>query len=621
MKIPISIQFILLYFILFPLYAYGDNTVKIDANTSSIESFNLDYGEKVNILSDINDQPIWKTIANRVHFIPKKNYWYKLSLQNDTPYVQARILLLSETNIEYVDLYSKKDTGFIKEASGATIGIDARPVNSHFIAFKVTLQPYETSTRYLHIQSLLPSFAEIWLLTDQDFDKYEKQALLIYVVYFGILLTTLIYSLIITVVLKEKILLVNTLYLFFSLLWIMLNSGIYLYFFPSYVAWRLSCSISITYILLIEFAKFFINTKEISLTLHRIVLFLESLLLFTAILSFIDMTLGISLLVYTGFVVLIFLITAIVLFLFVPIKRIIKIYLMIVLPLLTALFIYLLASANIIHANYMFQYSYVVGSFIELNGFALLTLYYLLKMKKEKEYEKNELDILRERYTQELEKEIIKKTEELYASNQVLEKNFQYQIALMQEIHHRVKNNLQMIISIISLELLKSKSEETNSILKNTIIRIQSISTIHEMLYRSSDITSISLSDYTHNLIRSVRSIFDETNMKIYISCNEHTVGMRDAINLGLIIIELVSNSIKHNKNSENLKISVRITYVGSKLSLFVKDNGIGFDIDATDLSKSVGINLIESIASSFNDSYYSFCQRKGTLFALTCRF
>jgi two-component sensor histidine kinase len=554
-----------------------------------------------------------------MHFIAKQNYWYKLSLYNSTSFTQTRILFFTEANIEHINLYHKKNNHFIKEASGASVGIDQRPIDSHLIAFKITLQPYEQSIHYLHAQSLLPSYEEILLLTEQDFIQYEKKSLLIYIVYFGILLTTLMYSLIITITLKEKILLVNTLYLFFSLLWILLNSGLFLYFFPSFVAWRLSSSISISYILLIEFAKFFIKTKEISITLHRIVLFLQALLLFTAILSFISMPYGISLLVYTGFVVLICLISAIVIFLFVPIEKIIKIYLLILLPLLVSLFIYLLASAGIIQPDSRFQYAYVFGSFIELNGFALLSLYYLLQMKKEKEKEKQELDILKEKYTHELENEIMKKTQELHASNQELEKNFQYQVVLMQEIHHRVKNNLQMVISIISLELFKSKSEEINSILKNTIVRIQSISSIHEMLYDSSNIAFLSLADYAHNLVHSVKSIFDDTNVKISISCNEQKISMRDAINLGLIIVELISNSIKHNKNSQNLKICIRINLTQSKLSLIVKDNGIGFDLHAKDLSKSVGVNLINSIASSYNESRYNFYQRNGMLFMLIC--
>ena len=621
MKIPIFVRLFLGYITFFHLCVYADTIVNIDANTSLLKSFNLEYADSVNTFSEINDNTVWEMTDNKVHLVPKKNYWYKVSLQNLTPASQSRIFFFTETNIEYVDLYHQKDTQWIKEASGATIQIKQRPINSHLIAFKVTLQPHEESTFYLHINSLLPSFEEMWLSTEQDFAQFEKETLLMYVVYFGILLTTLMYSLIIAITIKEKILVVNTLYLFFSLLWILLNSGIYSYFFPSYVAWRLSCSISISYILLIEFAKFFINLKEISIHLHRAVLFLQSLLVVTALLSFIDMTLGISLLVYIGFIVLTFLITAIVILLFMPIKKIIKIYLIILLPLLSSLLIYLLASSNVIEPNFKYQYFYVLGSLIELNGFALLSIFYIIKMKKEKEKEKQELDILRERYTQELEKEIREKTEKLYATNQELEKNFRYQVALMQEIHHRVKNNLQMVISIISLEMLKSKSEETSNILKNTILRIQSISSIHEMLYASVDITSISLSDYTHTLIRSIKLMFDDADVKIHISCNEQNIGMRDAINLGLILVELVSNAIKHNKNMKNLKILVKINFAHSKLSLFIKDNGRGFDLNSVDLSKSVGINLIRTIANSFNDSNYNFYQRKGMLFALTCRF
>lgn len=615
------IRFFLGYLLLFHLYAYADAIVTVDANNISVTSFHLDYAKSVDTLSQIDDDTAWETTTNKVHLTPHKDYWYKVSFHNVTSMPQSRILFFTETNTEYIDLYTVGANGLTQESAGAAVRIKQRSIDSHFMAFKITLQPYEKSTRYIHIHSLLPSYEEIWLLNEVDFVKYEKEKLLIYIIYFGILITTLIYSLIIATLIKEKILMVNTLYLLFSGLWILLNSGLYSYFFSSHVAWRLSCSISISYILLIEFAKFFINLKKISIYLYRAVLLLQLLLLLTAILSFIDMSMGISLLVYIGFIVLTFLIVTIVILLFVPIQTIIKVYLVILLPLLTSLLTYLLASSGVIEPQSNYQYFYVVGSLIELNGFALLSIYYILTMRKEKEKEKQELDLLREKYTQELEKEILIKTQELHTTNQKLEKNIHYQATLMQEIHHRVKNNLQMVISIISLEMLKSKSEETTNILKNTVLRIQSISSLHEMLYTSFDITSISLAQYSHSLIRSVRAMFDAADVKIHISCNEQSIGMRDAINLGLIIVELISNSIKHNKSMKNLKIFVRISFDQSKLSLFIKDNGRGFELHATDLSKSVGVNLVKTIANSFNDSKYDFYQRKGMLFILTCRF
>lgn len=615
------IRLFLSYVFLFHLCAYGDAIVKIDEHTPSVTSFHLEYAKDVNTFSQINNNTIWETIDNKIPLTPQKDYWLKVSFHNSASIPQSRILFFTESNIEYIDLYHKEGLNWIQEASGAAVQIAQRTINSHLMAFKITLQPNEISTHYIHIHSLLPSFEEIRLVSEQDFAEYEKKALLVYVVYFGILLTTFIYSLIIAMTIKEKILVVNTLYLLFSFIWILLNSGLYSYFFPSFVAWRLSCSISISYILLIEFAKFFVNLKEISVHLHRAVLLLQALLLTTAILSFIDMTLGISLLVYIGFIVLTFLITAIVILLFTSIKAIIKVYLIILLPLLTSLLIYLFASSNVIEPNFKYQYFYVLGSLIELNGFALLSIFYILTMKKEKEKEKHELDILRENYTRQLEHEILEKTQELHATNQELEKNIHYQTALMQEIHHRVKNNLQMIVSIISLEMLKSKSEETTNMLKNTILRIQSISSLHEMLYTSFDITSISLSEYCQNLIHSVRSMFNDVDAKIRISCNDQNIGMRDAIHLGLIIVELVSNAIKHNKNMKNLTVAVRINFSHSKLSLIIKDNGKGFDLHATDLSKSVGINLITTIANSFNNVNYHFYHRKGILFALTCKF
>lgn len=605
-------------FLLLAFAAYGEPILlKEDA---SLTSFTLEYAPEVERIEEIGAHTTWQPLSNKIHVPPKKEHWYRLTLENPTSVAQSRILLCSETNVEYIDLYHQEAGRSIKQASGAAVPIERRSVKSHLMAFRLHVPPHSQVSYHLRIYSLLPSYEEISLLNEDDFRIYEKRALTIYIGYFGVLLTTLVYSLIIALVTKEKILMVNTLYLFFSLLWILLNSGLFIYFFPSYVAWPLSCSISLSYILLIEFAKFFIDLKSISLYLYRGVLLLQWLLLATAVLSVYDMTLGISLLVYTGFIVLISLIVSIFVLLFFPIKRIIKTYLVILLPLLTSLLFYLFASSGMIEPDATYQYLYVFGSLIELNGFALLSLFYILKMKKDKEREKHELDLLRERYTRELEEEISRKTQELSVKNRELEHHIDYQIALMQEIHHRVKNNLQMIISIVSLELLKSQSQEAAEILKSTIVRIRSIASIHELLYGAPDITAISLAQYSRHLIASVESIFGDTDVAIRLSCSDRTIGIRDAINLGLIIVELLSNAIKHNRSMAHLKITIRIRLADSRLSLLVKDNGIGFDIDAADLSKSVGINLIHSIAGAFGESTHGFYRKNGVLFKLTCK-
>lgn len=587
---------------------------------ASLHTFDLQYAPDIRHPSDIGDDTLWHAQTNKLLIPPKQEHWYRLTLRNPGSTPQTRILLCSETNVEHIDLYHQTGSALIAYPSGAALGIDHRPVRSHLMAFEVSVAPHSEATYYLRFYSLLPSFEEIWLLSEEAFRTYEKNVLVFYVAYFGVLMATLVYSLIIAAATKEKILAVNTLYLFFSLLWILLNSGLFIYFFPSYVAWRLSCSISLSYIFLIEFAKFFIDLKSISPNLHRGVLLLQTMLLVTAMLSAYNMTLGISLLIYTGFIALIFLITAILAALFLRIEKVVKIYLLIVLPLLVSLLFYLLAASGVIEPSHLYQYAYVAGSFIELNGFALLSLFYILKMKKDKEREKHELDLLRERYTRELEEQISRKTGELSAKNQELEQSVRYQLDLMQEIHHRVKNNLQMIISIISLELLSSPSKESADTLKNTIARIQSIASIHELLYASPDITAISLARYSRHLIDSVQSIYRNTDVAIRLSCSDRTVGTRDAINLGLIIVELLSNAIKHNPNQTQLRITVRIRLKHARLSLLIRDNGSGFHPHETDFSKSVGINLIRSIARSFSESHHGFYPREGMLFVLTCK-
>ncbi len=203
-------------FLLFGLAAYAEPVILEDE--ASVRSFTLQYAPNIRDASEIQGDTLWQTASNKVHIAPKKEYWYRLTLNNPTPAAQSRVLLFTETNIEHIDLYRQTDQQSVVQRSGAAVSIDHRGVKSHLMAFRVSVPPYGQAVYDLRIYSLLPSFEEILLLSEEDFSAYEKNALLIYMAYFGVLLTTLVYSLIIALTTKEKILMVNTLYLFFSLL-------------------------------------------------------------------------------------------------------------------------------------------------------------------------------------------------------------------------------------------------------------------------------------------------------------------------------------------------------------------------------------------------------------------
>jgi PAS domain S-box-containing protein len=189
--------------------------------------------------------------------------------------------------------------------------------------------------------------------------------------------------------------------------------------------------------------------------------------------------------------------------------------------------------------------------------------------------------------------------------------------SLLREIHHRVKNNLQVISSLLSLQSDYAKDEESLSQFYESQNRISAIALIHEKLYQSSNIDEIKMLDYVTDLTRNLLRVYKDLggNIDVQINAYDISIDIDRAIPCGLIINELFSNCLKHAfrfSGSERLsrrtrnKVSVEI-YSDSDgvLTLSVKDNGVGFpggiDFRNTD---TLGLQLVCTLTD----------QLKGTL-------
>ncbi len=192
---------------------------------------------------------------------------------------------------------------------------------------------------------------------------------------------------------------------------------------------------------------------------------------------------------------------------------------------------------------------------------------------------------------------------------------------LLQEVHHRVKNNLQVISSILNLQSSYVKDENTLNILRESQNRIKSMSFIHESLYQTKDFSGIEFGGYllslANNLVHSyslevgmvnLRTEFDDT----YLSLDQ-------AIPCGLIANELISNSLKYafNKGQQG-EIFVSAKQKGSKVTLIISDNGKGlpegFDYENSD---SLGLQLVYTLKDQL-DASIQVSSNKGTEYLIT---
>jgi two-component sensor histidine kinase len=189
--------------------------------------------------------------------------------------------------------------------------------------------------------------------------------------------------------------------------------------------------------------------------------------------------------------------------------------------------------------------------------------------------------------------------EELLEANAALRANVVEKEVLLKEVYHRVKNNLQIISSLVSLKARKSTSPLVRQELDDVRSRIHSLSIIHEKLYQSEDLARVDLAGYVRDLCAHLRMSFAASGAgpELTVETDRVVLGLDMAIQLGLLINEVVTNAFKHAfPNGERGEIRVSLTVLPSdRLKLEVSDNGAGLPDDAAD---SLGMNLIRALAA-----------------------
>jgi two-component sensor histidine kinase/CheY-like chemotaxis protein len=175
---------------------------------------------------------------------------------------------------------------------------------------------------------------------------------------------------------------------------------------------------------------------------------------------------------------------------------------------------------------------------------------------------------------------------------------------LLKETHHRVKNNMQVIYSLLNLQTHYAKNEEAVNVLKESQNRVKSMGIIHEKLYKSTDRSKIDFSDYVKSLTSDLLDSYDVSDTIIpVVEIKDIKFNMETAVLCGLIINELISNSLKHAfPNNGTGEVGVSLKLLGNKYQLIVSDDGIGFpeEIDFKN-TESLGLQLVNNITGQLD--------------------
>jgi two-component sensor histidine kinase len=188
------------------------------------------------------------------------------------------------------------------------------------------------------------------------------------------------------------------------------------------------------------------------------------------------------------------------------------------------------------------------------------------------------------------------------SKNVTLEKQNQEMEILISEIHHRVKNNLQIISSLINLKAIKA-SPETSEVLYQLNGRIYSMGLIHERLYQKNEFQSIGLDTYLAELGRYILDSFEEKGkgVRFNVNCETSQVDVDLALTCGLIVNELLTNSLKYAFSSEQEYREVRMELKSSldEFVLVVADNGNRESIFPENINKTFGLRFVDQLVKS----------------------
>ncbi|NGP88211.1 PAS domain S-box protein [Fodinibius halophilus] len=189
---------------------------------------------------------------------------------------------------------------------------------------------------------------------------------------------------------------------------------------------------------------------------------------------------------------------------------------------------------------------------------------------------------------------------------------------LLEEIHHRVKNNLAIISGFLQLQAFEIEDTKTKEVLSDSQLRIQSIAIVHEMLYQSDDFADISFETYVKRLIKTVEQTLplDYQHIDIEISAPDVALDINQAIPCAILINELVTNAYKHAfKGRKTGKIWISLEQNADLINLEVRDDGVGLpdDFNISD-QNSIGMNLIQTLTQQL-DGNLSVDSKDGSSF------
>jgi PAS domain S-box-containing protein len=213
-------------------------------------------------------------------------------------------------------------------------------------------------------------------------------------------------------------------------------------------------------------------------------------------------------------------------------------------------------------------------------------------------------------------------TEEVYSKEEI-QASLSEKETLLSEIHHRVKNNLAVISAMIQLQAYDTENADLQAKLFDSVVRIKTMATVHELLYQSQSFSRLEFSDTLQKLVENISdTLRTSTYIDTTIDCEPVKLNINQAIPASLIVNEVITNIYKHAfKEREKGNVAFKLEEKNDLINIQIKDDGVGFpegfDID---VNTSLGFHLIRVLSEQIDATYKYENGTSGTLFELSFR-
>jgi two-component sensor histidine kinase len=583
------------------------------------------------ILNSKDNFPFNKSEINVPNFgTSNATFWIEFTVKNNTK-VNDVLLAIEFPELNIVNFYYPNNLGgYEVSKSGQWKKVSERDFHHQYYIFDLDLEPDQVKTYYLEIQTNEDVLFPVKVGTVEAlYDSFNTQDF-IFGVYYGILLIMILYNLGVYFIVRDESYLYYIIYIFFVGLVQLCFLGHGIKYFWTDNMWLADNMVYLSGIgsgiFVLLFAYKFLEVKKQLPKLKYGVHILSGIYGIALFLVFLKQPIiTFNLINATAFLVSIYLIL-ISLVLIRKGRREAKYFLFAWSWFFIAVIIFVLRNFGLLPFNAYTYYVLQIGSSI---GIFLLSLALADKIKmyrKEKEEaqkrileEINEKKNIIKAHNIELEQKVKERTNALELANKELKQKNNEKEVMMKEIHHRVKNNLQIVNSLLRMQSHHFEDPMVIQVFEECQNRVVSMALLHERMYKTDNIKHIDVKDHLTLLVEDlIKTYKTDKNVELNIKVEKSIdLGISTLVPLGLIINEIVTNSLKYAfKDVKAPKISILLEHIeGNKYQLDIGDNGKGF-IKSDNEVESFGNELVEIFTEQLNGKIKKL-DRDGTYYVI----